>query len=81
VDSKDIIIGQIHGADDISSVPFVMLHYRDGEIRVVVKQEQSGEEAQSLWVTTSRPMSPRARTTAAGSPSTRSTSSRPVPEA
>jgi hypothetical protein len=30
-DSKDIIIGRIHGADDIRSVPFVMLHYRDGE--------------------------------------------------
>lgn len=42
VDSKDVIIGQIHGADDIRSVPFVMLHDRDGEIRVVVKQKQSG---------------------------------------
>jgi len=38
----DIIIGQIHGADDISSVPYVMLHYDGGAVRVVVKQAQSG---------------------------------------
>ncbi|HEX4361413.1 MAG TPA: polysaccharide lyase family 7 protein [Pseudonocardia sp.] len=40
--NQDIIIGQIHGADDISSVPFVMLHYDAGTIKVVVKQAQSG---------------------------------------
>jgi len=59
VDSKDIIIGQIHGADDISSVPFVMLHYRDGEIRVVVKQKQSGQEAQSFSLLTGVPLNER----------------------
>jgi Alginate lyase len=26
-DARDVIIGQIHGADTIKSVPFVMLHY------------------------------------------------------
>jgi hypothetical protein len=41
---QDVIIGQIHGADDISSVPFVMLHYTDGTVTVVVKQQQKGEE-------------------------------------
>jgi hypothetical protein len=51
-DSKDIIVGQIHGAGDISSVPFVMLHYRDGEVRVVVKQQRSGQEAQSFSLLT-----------------------------
>lgn len=40
--SKDVIIGQIHGALDIKSVSFVMLHYSDGVIRVVVKKGQSG---------------------------------------
>jgi Alginate lyase len=40
---QDVIIGQIHGADDISSVPFVMLHYAAGAISVVVKQHQSGD--------------------------------------
>ena len=59
VDSKDIIIGQIHGADDISSVPFVMLHYRDEEIRVVVKQKQSGQEAQSFSLLTGVPLNER----------------------
>jgi hypothetical protein len=38
-----VIIGQIHGAGDISSVPFVMLFYDGGTLKVVVKQEQSGE--------------------------------------
>lgn len=41
---QDVIIGQIHGADDISSVPFVMLHYTDGTVTVVVKQQQKGEQ-------------------------------------
>ena len=39
---KDVIIAQIHGADDISSVPYVMLHWVDGALKVVVKQQQSG---------------------------------------
>lgn len=38
-----VIVGQIHGAADISSVPFVMLFYAGGALRAVVKQEQSGE--------------------------------------
>jgi hypothetical protein len=38
----EVIIGQIHGAADISSVPFVMLFYDDGAVKAVVKQEQSG---------------------------------------
>ena len=39
-----VIIGQIHGADDLSSVPFVMLFYTAGALQVVVKQQQSGEQ-------------------------------------
>jgi Alginate lyase len=39
---RDIIIGQIHGAGDINSVSFVMLHYDAGTIKAVVKQGQSG---------------------------------------
>jgi Alginate lyase len=38
----EVIIGQIHGAADISSVPFVMLYYAGGTVRAVVKQEQAG---------------------------------------
>jgi hypothetical protein len=37
-----VIVGQIHGAADISSVPFVMLFYAGGALRAVVKQAQSG---------------------------------------
>lgn len=38
----EVIVGQIHGAGTISSVPFVMLFYGNGAVRAVVKQEQSG---------------------------------------
>jgi Alginate lyase len=38
----EVIVGQIHGADDISSVPFVMLFYAGGTLKAVVKQEQTG---------------------------------------
>ncbi len=47
-DTHDVIIGQIHGADTIKAVPFVMLHYDAGTITVVVKQQQSGPPAQQL---------------------------------
>jgi len=32
-DGQGIILGQIHGAGDISSVPYVMLRYQDGGIK------------------------------------------------
>jgi len=38
--TQDVILGQIHGADDISSVPFVMLHYQAGTIKVSVRERQ-----------------------------------------
>jgi hypothetical protein len=41
-ENQDIILGQIHGAGDISSVAFVMLHYTAGAVRVVVKKQQGG---------------------------------------
>ncbi|MDT7582626.1 MAG: hypothetical protein QOE32_176, partial [Pseudonocardiales bacterium] len=44
-DGGGIILGQIHGADDISSVPFVMLRFQDGQVRVVVKKKQSGSSS------------------------------------
>jgi len=37
-DGRGIILGQIHGAGSISSVPYVMLRVQDGQLRVVVKQ-------------------------------------------
>lgn len=39
----EVIIGQIHGAGAISSVPFVLLSYESGRIMAVVKQAQTGE--------------------------------------
>ncbi len=39
----EVIVGQIHGADDISSVPFVMLFYASGTVKAVVKREQTGD--------------------------------------
>jgi alginate lyase len=44
----DVIIGQIHGSDAISAVPFVMLHDDNGKIDVVVKQQQSGTDATTV---------------------------------
>ncbi|MDQ2707763.1 MAG: polysaccharide lyase family 7 protein [Actinomycetota bacterium] len=43
-DGQGIILGQIHGAEDISSVPYVMLRYQQGKVRVVVKQVQDGDD-------------------------------------
>jgi len=43
-DGQGIILGQIHGADEISSVPYVMLRYQDGGLKVVVKQVQDGDK-------------------------------------
>jgi hypothetical protein len=55
-DGGDIIIGQIHGADDISSVPFVMLRYSEGELRVVVKDKQSGSESEKIPLLSQLPL-------------------------
>ncbi len=41
-DGRGVILGQIHGAADISSVPYVMLRFQDGKIKVVVKQVRDG---------------------------------------
>jgi len=57
--NQDIIIGQIHGADDISSVPFVMLHYTAGAIRVVVKEAQSGPTSDKYPLITGVPLGAR----------------------
>lgn len=50
-DARDVIIAQIHGADDISAVPYVMLHWADGVLKVVVKTVQKGTDAQSYPLT------------------------------
>jgi Alginate lyase len=44
----DVIVGQIHGSDSISSIPFVLLHDENGQIGVVVKQARSGPDGTSL---------------------------------
>jgi hypothetical protein len=54
-----VIIGQIHGAGDISSVPFVMLFYNGGALKVIVKQEQSGEAKNSYPLLTDVPLGAR----------------------
>jgi hypothetical protein len=43
-DGGGIILGQIHGGQDISSVPYVMLRVQDNKLRVVVKQEGKGKK-------------------------------------
>ena len=58
-EGKDVIIAQIHGADDLKSVPYVMLHWTDGALRVVVKQEQTGDAAQTYPLTGDVPLGAR----------------------
>jgi hypothetical protein len=35
---QDIVVGQIHGANDISSSAFLLIHYDNGGVRVQIKQ-------------------------------------------
>lgn len=55
-EGKDVIIAQIHGSDDIRSVPYVMLHWTDGALRVVVKQQQKGKSAETYPLTGGVPL-------------------------
>src|SRR5689334_12588651 len=55
----DVILGQIHGSDAISSVPFVMLHDDNGKIDVVVKQQQSGPSGVTVPLLTNVPLGTR----------------------
>lgn len=41
-DGQGVILGQIHGAETVSSVSFVMLRYQRGRVYVAVKQVQKG---------------------------------------
>lgn len=53
---QDVIIGQIHGAGDISSAPFVMVHYQAGAVYVVVKQKQTGSSMNKVDLLSSVPL-------------------------
>jgi hypothetical protein len=44
----DVIVGQIHGSEAISSIPFVLLHDDNGQIGVAVKQARSGSASTNL---------------------------------
>jgi alginate lyase len=52
----DICIGQLHGGGKLKSIPFVMLHYRDGNIVVIVKQVMHGSTSQSITLSTGIPI-------------------------
>jgi hypothetical protein len=51
-----VIVGQIHGAGDISAVPFVMLFYDGGTVRAVVKTELSGNAHTDVPLLTDVPL-------------------------
>lgn len=51
-DKPEVIVGQIHGADAISSVPFVLLHDDGGAVGVVVKQNRSDPQGTHLALLT-----------------------------
>ena len=55
----DICLGQVHGGGAIKSIPFVMLHWRNGSIVVIVKQELHGSHSQSITLLTGVPLNTR----------------------
>ncbi len=55
-ENPDVILGQIHGAGDLKSVAWVMLHDFDGAIKVVVKQERSGSAAKTYLLADNVPL-------------------------
>ncbi|HEY0815666.1 MAG TPA: polysaccharide lyase family 7 protein [Pseudonocardia sp.] len=55
--NPDVILGQIHGAGDLKSVPYVMLHYFDGAVKVVVKQAQTGDASMTYPLADDVPLS------------------------
>jgi hypothetical protein len=55
----DIDVGQIHGGGSLKSIPFVMLHWRDGNIVVIVKQVMHGSTSQSVTLLTGVPLGAR----------------------
>lgn len=58
-DANGIILGQIHGAGELKSVPFVMLHYKKGNVYVVVKQKQGGDEGTDYQLLNDVPLGSR----------------------
>ena len=52
----DIDVGQVHGGGSLKSIPFVMLHWRDGNIVVIVKQVMHGSTSQSVTLLTGVPL-------------------------
>lgn len=55
-EKPDVIVGQIHGSDAISSIPFVLLHDDGGTVGVVVKHQRSGADADQLPLLTGVPL-------------------------
>lgn len=53
---QDIDVGQIHGGGAINSIPFVMLHWREGNIVVVIKTEMHGSGSQTVTLLTGVPL-------------------------
>jgi hypothetical protein len=55
----DICVGQVHGGGSMKSIPFVMLHWRNGSIVVIVKEELHGSQSQSITLLTGVPLNAR----------------------
>jgi hypothetical protein len=55
-DGGDVIVGQLHGAEDISSSSFVMLHWDNGTLRAAVKQVLKGPTSNSYPLLTGVPL-------------------------
>ena len=57
--NPDVCVGQIHGGGAIKSIPFVMLHWRGGDIVAIVKTVLRGSASRSITLLTGVPLGAR----------------------
>jgi hypothetical protein len=53
---SDLCLGQLHGGGELSAVPFVMLHWRDGDLVALVKKALRGPGSQAVRLLTAVPL-------------------------
>jgi hypothetical protein len=58
-EGRGIVLGQIHGADDYNEVPYVLLRYQDGAVKVKVKQVQEGDNQENYTLLRDVPLNSR----------------------
>ncbi len=57
--NRDVVIGQLHGADNIKSIAFALMHYDGGTVRLAVKRTRHGSASDILPILTGVPIGAR----------------------